>query len=294
MDVLLPDDTKLKHIIRLLCTTKVRAPLGMEKIKTWLKQFVGPEEQRLALLIVRNLIYRTSGQIESSLRQALKEAALHFSPPTLESMDRYSWRDVLSNKQPGRTFYFGPPVHEYTPPGKSGELIIRLLQHSFNIGRSYLRYPTDSILDDDDYYIMVDDGAFSGHQLEDIIRAHGSLMRGHERAGIVLSIAHESAIHHLNQNFPEIKIFCGELLTNKDNFEEVSKGWVEKKLWPYADIDPITLYRDIAYKRAGFVESESLGWGGLGLLVAYEHGVPDNSLQLLWQRSDNWNPLFER
>lgn len=293
MDVVLPDNTKLKQTIRLLCTTGIRNPLNMERIKIWLKQFQGLEEQTLALLILRNLIYRTSSQIESSLRQALKEATVHFSPPSKSDLHTYDWRAVLTSKIPDKHFYFGPPAHEYSAPGKSGELITRLLHSSFGIAKSYLRYPSNSPLPDDEYFIMVDDGSFTGHQIEQIIQSEGQCMRN-PRSAVVLSIAHEDAIKHLNDHFPEIKVFCGELLTQKDNFYELSKSWIERGLWPFEGTTPIDVYKEISTNRAKFQHGASVGYGGLGLLVAYEHGVPDNTLQLLWNRSDTWSPLFER
>lgn len=37
-----------------------------------------------------------------------------------------------------------------------------------------------------------------------------------------------------------------------------------------------------------------LGYGNLGCLIAYDHGIPDDSLQLLWDKSESWNPLVAR
>ncbi len=295
MDVSSTDNIKLKEVIRKLCATKIRSPLTMERVRTWLKQFTTPEEQTLALLILKNLIYRNSAQIESSLRQALKEAALHFEPTNTFDIS-YDWRSVLANTKPlrsGRFFFFAPPILDsLATPGKSGEIIARLLHSNFGIDRSYLTYCTDRILPEDEYLLIVDDGSFTGTQISDVLTACGDLMRRHSRGGIVLSIAHEDAITHLNKNFPDVKIFCGELLTQRDNFEQVCKAWVVNKIWPHAHIDPYTVYINIA-QRAGMSDSMA-GWGKLGLMVVYEHGIPDNTLPLLWERSNNWEPLFER
>ena len=40
----------------------------------------------------------------------------------------------------------------------------------------------------------------------------------------------------------------------------------------------------------GFVK----GWGDCGLLLAYGHGCPNNSLPILWYESTNWESLFRR
>lgn len=295
MDVSAADNTKLKDIVRKLCTTKIRTPLTMERIRTWLKQFETAEEQTLALLILKNLIYRTSAQIESCLRQALKEAALYFEPPDSSEI-HYDWRSVLANTKPlrsGKHFYFAPPINDsLAAPGKSGELIARLLHSNFGISRSYQTYCEDRELPDDEYFLVVDDGSFTGMQISDVLKTCRNLMRGHNRGGIVLSIVHEDAITRLGIDFPDVKVFYGELLTEKDNFKQICTYWVSNNIWPYDHIDPHDLYMSIA-KRAEMPDA-NVGWGKLGLMVVYEHGIPDNTLPLLWQRSSKWEPLFER
>ncbi|MGE8111654.1 hypothetical protein [Pseudomonas sp. HN2-3] len=292
MDVPPTDNTKLKEIIRKLCATKIRNPLTMERVRTWLKQFKSQEEQTLALLIVKNLIFRNSAQIESSLRQALKEAALHFEPPE-KSEAGYNWKEILSNKKPlrsNRYFYFAPPImtEGTTPPGKSGELIARSLHSNFGIDKSYQTYCNSRKLPEDEYLLIVDDGSFSGSQISQTLVQCGDLMRNHERGGIVLAIAHEEAIKRLAKDFPNVKVFYGELLTEKDNFKKVCELWIENKIWPYDKVDPYDLY----LKTLARADMSDAGMGGL--MVVYEHGIPDNTLPLLWKRSANWEPLFER
>jgi hypothetical protein len=36
------------------------------------------------------------------------------------------------------------------------------------------------------------------------------------------------------------------------------------------------------------------GYGGAGLLLAFKHGCPNNSLPILWHESDGWQSLFRR
>ena len=286
------DDTKLKQTIRLLCNTGVRHPLTWERARTWLTQFHEPEEKTLALLILRHLIYRTSAQISSALRQALKAAVYHFAEPDITQP--FNWKAVLSSGQDGLDFLFGPPAHEFTGPGKSGELIARLLKTKFSIATSKLKYP-ESItkLEIDEHFILVDDGMFTGEQISGIIRSRCNFMLGHGRAGLILAVAHEQAIREIEENFPSLSIFCGETLSDSDGFEALSKSWIDDGSWQYGHIDPYNLYLTIADK-ASFSKKQPLGHGGLGLLVAYDHGIPDNSLQILWGKSEVWNPLIER
>jgi len=36
------------------------------------------------------------------------------------------------------------------------------------------------------------------------------------------------------------------------------------------------------------------GFGGCGLLLAFKHGCPNNSLPVLWHSAGKWRPLFNR
>ena len=42
------------------------------------------------------------------------------------------------------------------------------------------------------------------------------------------------------------------------------------------------------------VPQHQFGYGNLELTFAFEHAVPDNSLQILHKRAANWVPLFNR
>lgn len=267
--------------------------MTMEGVKTWLNQFDAGPEQTLALLILRHLIYRTNDQIESSLTQALRRMALHF---ILDDADRENcrWRDVLKG-QTNLNFYFGPPAHEYTQPGKSGELIIRLLKQIFPIDSNQIQYPGSvTQLNKDERYLIIDDATFTGDQLTAAIQRFQGMMKTSGQTGIVVSIAHEKAIEKLQQNFPDIPLFYGEKMTTQDGLLALSKRWVDEGHWTYEDISPYEVYLSIIERKCKFKVKQPLGYAGLGLLVAYEHGVPDDSLQFLWDKSEKWTPLFNR
>lgn len=288
------DDLNLLKIIKYLCTTKIRHPMTMEQVKSWLKQFDQGPEKILALLILRYLIYRTSSQLDSSLRQALKFAAMNFVPDGFDR-EEIDWRDVLNGEVAGLNFYYGPPKHEYTDPGKSGEVISRQLKQKFKLNNFKPQYPNQfSTLKTSERYLLIDDGTYTGEQLIDFVRNHGSFMCGHRRAGIVVGIAHEYAVEEIGKAFPEMPVFYGEKLTAQECFLALSERWVADNLWPFHEISPYDQYLEIVDSKAKFEIKVPLGYGNLGCLIAYEHGVPDNSLQLLWGKSDTWNPLFER
>lgn len=287
------DDITLLKTIKLLCTTGIRHPLTIEQIKVWLKQFRQGPEKTLALLILRHLIYRTSDQLGSSLKQALKSAATSFIPlgHTKEDID---WRDVFNGKVLGLDFYYGPPKHQFTPPGKSGEIISRQIKLCFPIGNFKLEYPEQfSRLKDNERYLLVDDGTFTGEQLITFITGSGQFLLQNNQGGIVVGLAHEAAIKALASAFPTIPVFYGEKISPQECFVSLSERWVSDSTWSFSDISPLEQYNKIV-EEAKFEKCLPLGYGNLGCMVAYEHGVPDDSLQLLWCESESWIPLFKR
>lgn len=285
------DEIKLKQAVKLLCSTGIRRPLQFERVKTWLNQFDSGPEQALGLLILRHLIYRTHDQIESTLAQALRRTAMHFVQTENDRRELH-WHDILTGET-GLSFSFGPPAHENTVPGKSGEVIIRLLKNKLKIPSKLISYPDVSQLSPNERFILVDDGTFTGDQLSLYIDAFSNWFHTPGQTGIVVSIAHQKALDNLKEKYPHIPVFYGEKITEQDGLEAVSQAWIESGRWTYKDVTPIEVYKHVAQNKAKF-PGAPLGYGSLGLMVAYEHGVPDDSLQLLWEESSTWTPLFDR
>ncbi len=287
------DELHLLRVIKSLNVTKIRSPMTFEQTKAWLNQFEKGAEKTLALLILRFLIYRTSDQLKSSLKQAFKDAATSFIPH--DNTLCVDWRSVLEGKVADLEFSYGPVKQDDTRPGKSGEVISRLLKHCIPLDGSQLIYPNAStILNKNQRYLLVDDGIYTGTQLSTFLQTEGSFMVGNEQSAIVVGFAHEDAIKNLGNRFPSVPIFYGEKITEKECFKALSEGWVKNGLWQYSNISPIDQYHLIVERNFDSRVSNPLGFGDLGCMIAYDHGIPDNSLQLLWDKSDSWNPLFER
>lgn len=287
------DDINLQKIVRLLCTRKIRHPMTVEQIKVWLNQFSQGPEKTLALLILRYLIYRTSNQLDSSFTQALKAAAINFIPAAV-TRENTNWRDVLNGTIGGMDFYYGPLRHRDSRPGKSGELVSRRLKFCDLSSQFKLAYPDQvTELKANEKYLLIDDGAFTGDQLSVFLKSSGQFLLNANQSGIVVGLIHENAKKTLSEAYPTIPLFYGEQITSQECFEAMAQHWLEDGIWQYSEITPLEQYMRIV-KRAKFSDRLPLGYGNLGCMVAYEHGVPDNSLQLLWDRSKTWTPLFPR
>ena len=286
------DQLALERAILSLCRVGIRPPpLSVERTKAWIKQFDSECEKTLAWLILRHLVYRTGLQLESCLRQALKEAAMHFLRSSTAGHNA-DWREALAGKVPGLSFYCGPPtVDGISKPGKSGEVVTRLVSRVYKIEKYY---PHDvRILGADERYLVVDDGAYTGQQLTMFLEGwRDDYSDG--KVALVVGLAHQQALKALKKRFPTVPFFYGELLTEKNSLNSLSARWIADGQWLHSGNSPLDVYLDIFQRKGPFSQVAPQGFGSLGLSVAFEHGIPDDSLQLLWDKSPNWIPLMER
>jgi len=287
------DQLGVERAVHGLSRSNVRTPLSVERIKAWVKQFKSDEEKTLAWLILRNLIFRTTEQLQSSMRQALKQAALHFLCNTGQR-ETIAWTDALKGAA-GLDFSCGPPtlVSHYgmTPVGKSGDIITRAINQRYGIKKSF---PSDfTVLQEDERFIVVDDGTYTGAQLANFLQSwEQDYSTG--RVAIAVGMAHQTACEYLRGSFPNVPLFYGELMTPETCFASLTQKWVDTQQWMY-DKSPIEVYAEVHKRAQPFRDGDGgNGYGNIGALVAFSHGVPDDSIQLLWGVSETWKPLVER
>ncbi len=286
------DQLSVERAVHWLSRTGVRSPLTVERIKQWVKQFHTHEEKTLAWLILRNLIFRTNEQLLASMRQAMKQATIHFAN-RLDLQEKVIWTDVLKG-QAGLCFYCGPPslpTFGLTQPGKSGDLMARLINQRYGIDK---HYPSDiRVLQTNERFIVVDDGTYTGVQLANFLR-NWDIDFTQGRVAIAVAIAHEAACEHLKHEFPSVPLFHGELLTAELCFQALSQKWIETEQWNYQR-SPQEVYDEVHKRNQPFKNGNGgSGYGNIAALVAFEHGVPDDSIQLLWDDSPSWKPLVDR
>ena len=286
------DQLGVERAVHALSRSNVRNPLSVERIKVWVKQFRSDEEKTLAWLILRNLIFRTNEQLQSSMRQALKQAALHFLDQ-IGKRDTVAWPDALKGAA-GLDFFCGPPsfvLYNMAQPGKSGDVIARAIKQRYGIKKLF---PSDiTILNEKERFIVVDDGTYTGTQLANFLR-NWDLDYSSGRVAIAVGMAHQMARDCLRAQFPMVPLFHGELLTPDTCFAALSQKWIDTTQWKY-DKSPLDVYAEVHKRAKPFREGNGgNGYGDIGALVAFGHGVPDDSIQLLWGVSETWKPLVER
>ena len=286
------DQLGVERAVHGLSRSNVRNPLSVERIKVWVKQFQSDEEKTLAWLILRNLIFRTNEQLQSSMRQALKHAALHFFDQ-VGRRETVAWPDALKGAA-GLDFYCGPPsvvLYGMAQPGKSGDVIARAINQRYGIEKLF---PSDvNVLGENERFIVVDDGTYTGVQLANFLR-NWDRDYSSGRVAIAVGMAHQTACDYLRAQFPAVPLFHGELLTPETCFAALSQKWIDTKQWRY-DRAPLEVYAEVHKRAQPFKDGNGgKGYGDIGALVAFSHGVPDDSIQLLWGVSETWKPLVER
>ena len=288
------DQLSIERTVKSLCSLGIRqSPLTWERARRWAKQFDDGPEKNLAWLILRHLVFRTTDQLESSMRQALKRTAQHFR--MIEGLsEETEWRDMFNPIVSGLKFYCSPPfASTYTTPGESGELIARMVNRAYKIEKFYSYNFTT--FDPGERLLIVDDGSFTGEQLDSFLSNYSPAKVYPAQIAIVLAIAHEDAIALLKRKHPLISVFCGEVLLEAHCFESMASSWIANKVWLDESSTPLDVYKSLCVKhKLGGESAACLGFGGLGVMLGYEHGIPDDSLRILWEHSDTWTPLIER
>jgi hypothetical protein len=287
------DEQSAMRAVYSLVRTGVRSPLNIERVKLWVGQFQSPEEKTLACLILRFLIYRTNEQLMASMRQALKQATTQFVDQT-EFRGEVVWKDAL-NGEAGLDFYCGPPSLATLglggEPGKSGDIVSRLVNQQYGLEK---QYPSEvTVLKKNERFIVVDDGIYTATKIINFLK-NWDIDFSKGGVAVAVAFAHVDARDLLSTEFPNVPLFVGELLTPEMCFEAMSSKWIDQKLWLHSET-PVETYDRIHARHLNFEGgSERYGYGGVGALVAYAHGIPDNSIQLLWGKSPTWIPLFDR
>lgn len=284
------DEMQILRTVKYLSQVNIRGPsLSAEQVSRWLAQFRKGPERTLALLVLRELVYRSGIQLESSFRQALKTCALKLMADAGFVNDVH-WLEVIANRA-GNLHLYGGPM-DASVPGKSGDLIVRSAAQKYGLSRCHPRDITN--LERDDRFLLVDDALLTGDQIISYISQHAPFMLKGQCA-IVVALAHESGLNTVRATFPDIQVFAGEVLSAGHGLVEAAQRWVDTGLWPYNDCTPLETYLETHARSGPFAPAQApLGFGSLGLMLAYEHGAPDNALQLIWGRSDTWAPLRER
>jgi hypothetical protein len=93
-----------------------------------------------------------------------------------------------------------------------------------------------------------------------------------------------------------IQTDCKELEVRPTHLlpEESSANHADSLLWPDALRAQAAKFIEDNSVKAGIAANKCWGYAGLGLALAFEHGVPDSTLPIIWWEENGWVPLVRR
>ncbi len=193
----------------------------------------------------------------------------------------------------------------------SGNLFARKLRDELRIPEPFINSAAAALGKSSTikHYIFVDDFSGSGNQFKDTIN------RIHNISGTPMSFA-----HLLNDNKHSIS-YCPCIATNYSKNDTIAPAFPSINLFPAhilsdahnATLQTSRIWRGLdgpdanaaiaklktisiraGYPREDFGQDDWRGFHGLGLSVAFEHGIPDASLPLFFSERNGWKPLMRR
>jgi hypothetical protein len=267
------------------------------QLQAWLGNFITPEEEYFAACLLDALIYRSSDQTT-----ALMSQLLHRTLPDLIRRDplprgsRVEWIDVLRDST-DRGIRVVPVIRDQDPPTKSGPLICRLYKRRFQLNDRWMIWPwqIESAVDAGvRTFLFVDDFVGTGTQFSRFCRRFDIVGRLKDAFAVYAPlVAHSTGLANLRRDYSSLRFCCVESLGDSHGLFGDGSPWfsdgtnsTEAALAFYFDL--------LSRRRIQVGEDYLIGFGKLGLAYAFEHAMPNNSIPLLWYRSANWSPLFNR
>lgn len=236
--------------------------LDSEKIIRWIDQFAD-EDHQLAVKILNEIFYLSREDIRDGVKEVVREANQRFN-----SINR-------------NRILFVPIGQIY----EGSAIIARALRDE--IGENNIKVMTDlEQLQDDTYnaLVFVDDFSGTGGRIKSWWDISETLIRPR---GVPFAIA------LLVTNYiakPVIEQFSDLISIHELTIEDKVISTESKK---FTDDEKESII-EYCTKIADYSKVK-LGFGNCGLLVAFKHGCPNNSLPIIWyDNCDDWEALFSR
>lgn len=270
---------------------RIWSGIDINQFDTWRNNFITNEEKYFASCVLDSLIYRSNIQTYSLINQLLyKDLNNLFRLIKLSSFPDFP--KVMTNPWHDPMIRMVSVIADDDPVTKSSNEILRFMKRHFHISENWIINPwniKDEIANGVGLFIFIDDFLGTGHQFEEVGYSTnlGDLIKANYFVYAPL-VAHEEGITYLNGVYPKLHIVSSEkLLTGVHSFFN--------NYFPLEIDEAKEFYLDMLKKRGLiYSASDSFGYGNLEIVFSFEHASPDNSLQVLHERDNNWVPLFNR
>lgn len=276
--------------------------IELTRLKRWMSNFKSDEEKYFCSCILDGLIYRSEDQTISLLNHLLQRTIVDITSESIVPTFRpiASWyresMNGFSGVDPG--FRFVPVVKSKDAPTKSGYHVARLMRRKLSM-ESIMIINSSEIRNSRnlgaEVYIFIDDFLGTGEQFCEFVEQENleDLLENICLIYIPL-VAHESGISKIQERFNKKIIVTGVEILGKQHMVFQPESGCFKDGTNTAQ-DAKEFYHDLLEKRSLITDASHLdGYGNLELLFAFNHAVPDNSLSILYQKAEDWSPLFDR
>ncbi|HKH49151.1 MAG TPA: hypothetical protein VKM72_31170 [Thermoanaerobaculia bacterium] len=258
--------TYRKEIDRAVESWSDHEGMSAAQVVGWLEQF---EDSRipLALSVIKKVKYLNAANIRGMAKQLI---------------------DIIRVELEDRGFN----AIGFVPVGDAGSgsgTVARAIKDILR-GRKYANCRLLSMLEvarlqgDCDALVFVDDFSGTGFTLEKWWENVEPTVRpANAEIFVGLLVLNESARGRI-EGFAEAVLAVEELDESHNLFAGANKDFTE------ADKEHLLAQ----CQRTGCGVRYERGFGGCGLLLAFKHGCPNNSLPILWYESETWRALFKR
>ncbi|HEV2963575.1 MAG TPA: hypothetical protein VG649_17240 [Candidatus Angelobacter sp.] len=259
--------------------------IGPEQVRGWLEQFGDNTEQRLMFTLLENIKFYSEDEIRSRMQEA-------HGIVTRGLIERRSYRQVKRSDI---------LVSYLDGPGKSGAHFARLYIDENSIYRDNLiefGHLSEAIRKDSiQALVFTDDFIGTGSSvcgyLERLALEFGNQLRSTQLRIFLVAVSgfysgKERAIETVERLQLPVKIHvCDAVDDSRRCFNESSPIFL-------SDLERLRA-KDVAYKKGvTLCRQAPLGYNDSQALIVFSHNCPNNSLPILWDKSDHWSPLFRR
>ena len=268
--------------------------LDVAQLRSWLMQFDDEIRIELAYLLLKRLAevgYVSQGAYAQKILR-LEEAVADKRRSTGQGV----WKEFRRRKDNLAIAYVDDGL-------KSGVALARELRNRLRPGKSGRLKSMGTWLgthaDQDALLLVADDFAATGKSLVKGIRAacdqYGEQLAPFFEEGRVLCYtlyAMPEALDHLREEFPDLEVNCMKCFG-----DEVRALSPDASI--FGDDAELQFVREMVLQLGReLVRQNPLGFGDMGLLVAFSNTIPNNTLPIFWSDGSvaekPWAPLFSR
>ncbi len=264
-------------------------------IDVWLQNFKTDEEKYFAACILDSLIYRSNAQTK-----ALAFQLLFRSLPDLTRRAN-SPLGVINDWQARLQSNADPKIRLVTAMSKShgtatsGFHVSRLMRQEMGVNSNWIIKPEEikkCLNDGVEILVFIDDLLGTGQQFKEICDEE-DLLDVISKNYVVFAplVAHKVGIEKLKTKCASLHVVAAEYLDeNASSFNTCFNDNINSPESAQAFYDEILKKRILEILNP----DNKYGIGNLALAYLFEHGSPDNSLHILWDKQTNWDSLHKK